>query len=138
MEIFGWNFSANFYSSPEHTALSSAAQVTAAKTVHKSSSLKLTAETIKVARKKSVQGMPTFRRFCEALELRNDFSEVAPPFSRFVRGGGDFDFRCNHATTVIPTEAKRKRAKWRDLLHVILSEARAPVRRSRAVKDPDP
>jgi hypothetical protein len=33
VEIFGWNFSASFYSSPERFALSSAAQVTAAQTV---------------------------------------------------------------------------------------------------------
>jgi hypothetical protein len=34
VEIFGWNFSANFYSSPEPIDVSSAAQVTAAENVH--------------------------------------------------------------------------------------------------------
>jgi hypothetical protein len=34
VKIFGWNFLANFYSSPEGLALSSTAQVNAAQSVH--------------------------------------------------------------------------------------------------------
>jgi hypothetical protein len=34
VKIFGWNFLANFYSSPEGIALSSTAQVNAAQSVH--------------------------------------------------------------------------------------------------------
>ena len=37
MENFGWNFSANLYSEPECSALSSSAMVTAARKVHASS-----------------------------------------------------------------------------------------------------
>jgi len=43
VEIFGWNFSANSYSSPERTTLSSAAQVTAAKTVHNQAGISINA-----------------------------------------------------------------------------------------------
>jgi hypothetical protein len=43
VEIFGWNFSANSYSSPERTTLSSAAQVTAAKTVHNQAGISIKA-----------------------------------------------------------------------------------------------
>jgi hypothetical protein len=34
VKIFGWNFVANFYSSPEGIVLSSTAQVNAAQSVH--------------------------------------------------------------------------------------------------------
>jgi hypothetical protein len=48
VENFGWNFSANLYSEPECSALSSSAMVTAARKVHAASRDGATGSTTKV------------------------------------------------------------------------------------------